>query len=119
MWVHAIRLKDDKGNIVSQRIFNNNDNDYFWLTEYNNWTLNQTLELNLEKGDLNYDHIYDINDYNVIMDYFNAVDGITDEAELKKVLNDRFSSLQIELLDENNDGKINDYDKKYFLSKKY
>ena len=113
--VQAIRLKDDKGNIIYQARFDDVDNYHMWVNRNN--PLEYSLGVYFEKGDLNYDHIFDMKDYDMITNYFNILSENTDEAKKDRAIKDIFSSLQLELLDENDDGVIDEEDLSAFSAK--
>ena len=115
MAVQAIRLKDDKGNTVCQARFDNVDNYHMWVNHNN--PLEYSLGVNIEKGDLNYDHILDMKDYDMITNYFNIISENIDEAKKDQAIKASFSSLQLELLDENDDGVIDKEDLNSLTSK--
>ncbi len=112
--VKGIRLKDDKGNIVSECSFKNGDVYMKELT--NNESLEYTLCVNFEKGDLNYDHEINADDYGKIMEYFDILNEDTNEDEKNIKIGEKFSSFQLELLDSNDDGIIDETDSNYFAS---
>ena len=115
--VKGIRLKDDKGKVVSECSFINGDIYMKELTNYE--SLEYTLGVNFEKGDLDYDHDYDADDYKKIMEYFDILSEDISEYEKNGKISEKFSAFQLELLDSNNDVNINYEDRDYFSSKLY
>lgn len=113
--VKAIRIKDNKGNVVSERINGVTADDFF--TGYNNGArceaFDETFDITLPKGDLNYDGVLDQADFTKIDEYFNIINYRTSDADKNKKINESFSSFQLELLDADDDGNINmtDYNK--------
>ena len=116
-FVKCIRLRDDKGNIVSECSFIDDDGNMKVLT--NGDPLELTLDVNFEKGDLDYDNDYDINDYTIIQEYFKIKSEDIDVYEKDAKIREKFSALQLELLDSNNDCSIDSQDSYYFASKLY
>ena len=114
-FVKCIRLRDDKGNIVSEYSYIDDDGNMKVLT--NGATLERTLDVNFEKGDLDYDNDYDINDYKIIQEYFKIKSEDIDVYEKDAKIREKFSALQLELLDSNNDCSIDSQDSYYFASK--
>ena len=86
-----------------------------WVNRSN--PLEYSLGVYFEKGDLNYDHVFDMKDYDMITNYFSILSENTDEAKKDRAIKDIFSSLQLELLDENDDGAIDEEDLNFFTSK--
>lgn len=80
--VKSVSLRDDLGNIVAQKTVEHGKNGAY-------------IDLNLKRGDINYDGIINSADTEMIRDY------ITNGHE------NEFSTLQKELMDVNNDGKVN------------
>lgn len=113
--VKAIRIKDNKGNVVSEKINGLTADDFF--TGYNNGArceaFDETFDINLPKGDLNYDGVLDQNDFTKIDEYFNIINYRNSDEAKNNEIKEKFSSFQLELLDANDDNEINmnDYNK--------
>ena len=107
--VKAMRIKDDKGNVVSEKI-NKIDADNF-ITAYNNGarceSFDYTFDVNIAKGDLNYDGILDQADLAKISEYFNIINYRNSDEEKSNEIKEKFSSFQLELLDANDDDILN------------
>jgi hypothetical protein len=103
--VKAVRLKDDKGNVISEAVLTNGD--AFTNNSENGESYEYTLGVHIQKGDLNYDGELDQNDLAKIDEYFNIINYRNSDEAKNKEIKEKFSAFQLELLDADNDGVIN------------
>lgn len=104
MYVKAIRLKDDKGNVVAEANLTNGDK--FTNLSHEGESFQYTLNVNIQPGDLNYDGEIDEADLAKADEYFNIINYRSSDEDKSKEIKDKFSAFQLELLDVNGDGAI-------------
>ncbi|MBR3667178.1 MAG: hypothetical protein IKN66_08490 [Ruminococcus sp.] len=97
--VKSIKIKDDKGNIVaSKQILADDEAASFYNRLAAGNYFENTISVNIAKGDLNYDGVYNNDDFAVVKAYFEK----PEDSEL--------SSFQLELLDVNGNGAPDEED---------
>lgn len=104
--VKSICIKDDKGNVVASKEYADKAYSDAVIGE----DFNDSLSVDLPKGDMNYDGVLDQNDWDKVSEYFRIKMSIADSKEKEKEVREKFSFFQEELLDANDDGVINPED---------
>ena len=91
VYVHSLSLRDDLGKVVAHVDIDGVKNS-------------GVVELDLQRGDINYDHVLDSADRDMLLNYVNYVRYQKDKGAFE------YSTLQKDLMDINADGKINEKD---------
>ena len=104
-FVKSIALRDDLGNLVAVEDLKYDTNDFVssLVNKDGRYKENITasITLDLKRGDIDYDGDIDLDDQAMIREYLSANDQLA---------KDKFSSLQKDLMDTNNDGVIDNKD---------
>ena len=87
VYVHSLSLRDDLGKVVAHVDIDGVKNS-------------GVVELDLQRGDINYDHVLDSADRDMLLNYVNYVRYQKDKGAFE------YSTLQKDLMDINADGKI-------------
>jgi hypothetical protein len=101
--VRSVALRDDLGNIVADKKFDYDINEYFSALDTNDAELiskyieefKDSIKLDLEQGDVNYDGVFDSEDAVLINEFLNGK---------------AYSALQKDLADLNGDGEFDNED---------
>lgn len=88
--VKSVSLRDDRGNVVASAQVANGENG-------------AVVELDLQRGDVNYDGEVNADDRDMVIEY-------VESKRYYRNATTKFSTLQRDLMDVNNDGEINDDD---------
>lgn len=106
--VKSIALRDNLGNLVAERELDYDMDDFVDSVKAGNnkykSSVTADISLDLKRGDVNYDGELNYKDADMINEYLRR-----DPAEVKG-MDERFSTLQKDLMDVNNDGAITEDD---------
>ncbi len=91
VYAHSFSLRDDLGTVVAH-------------VDVDGVSNTGIVDLDLQRGDINYDHAVDSADKDMLLNYVNYVRYQKDKGAFE------YSTLQKELMDINADGKINEKD---------
>ena len=100
--VKSICIKDDKGNVVASKEYTDRSYSDAVIGE----DFSDSISIDLPKGDMNYDGVFDQNDWEKASEYFRIKMSIGKSADKEKEVREKFSFFQEELLDANDDNVI-------------